>query len=501
MDAAALLPPPLRRLPPLAQAAGSAWLVGGAPRDSLLRRQTRDLDLVVRHDACRLARCIANALGADYYTLDPDRDVGRVLFEDAGERWTLDVARLRGADIDDDLRLRDFTVNAIAVGLADGAWRDPLGGAADLRDHRLRLCSPEAIRDDPIRILRAVRFSLDLNLRIDPDAVRALRAAAGSLSSASAERLRDEAFRLLALEAPASALRLLDELTGLQALFPEVDALHGVEQPSPHAYDAWNHTLAVVDGMRAVLRCLAPGGESDGAGDLVLAEARLHLGAFAPALQAHLHKAPAAARPLSSLLIFDALYHDVGKAVTRSVDASGAIRFLGHEAVSAELAVERARALRLSGEEVERIGAAIAQHMRPGQLEKSQPISRRSLYRYFRDCGPAGIDVLLLSLADLLGKATPPVAPERWRMRLAAVRQMLESYFENHDDHLDPAPLVDGDDLMARLQLSPGPEIGRLLEALREAQAAGEVSTRDQALDLAASLHTGPLRGPRLRDD
>ena len=387
------------------------------------------------------------------------------------------------------------------MGLADGAWRDPLGGAADLRDRRLRLCSPEAIRDDPIRALRAVRFSLDLGLRIDPEAARALRAAAGGLGSASAERVRDEVFRLLALEAPASAVRLLDELACLQAVFPEVDALHGIEQPAPHAYDAWNHTLAVVDGMRTVLRCLAPGGESDGAGDLVLAEARLHLGAYAPALRAHVQGAHTEARPHSSLLVFDALYHDAGKAVTRLVDGRGAVRFLGHEAVSAELAVERARSLRLTGEEVERIGTAIAQHMRPGQLEKAQPISRRSLYRYFRDCGAAGIDVLLLSLADLLGKSTPPVAPERWRMRLTAVRQLLESYFDHPAEHLHPALLVDGDDLMSRLQLGPGPEIGRLLEALREAQAAGEISTREQALDLAAALHHGPPEGPRLRMD
>jgi tRNA nucleotidyltransferase/poly(A) polymerase len=488
MDAAAFLPPELRALPPLIAASESGWLVGGAPRDHLVQRTTHDLDMVVRSGACQLARRVANALGADYYTLDAARDVGRVIFGGPEGRWTLDVALLRGKEIEDDLRQRDFTINALAVALNDGRWSDPLGGVADLKSRRLRLCSPEAVRDDPIRAVRAVRFSLDLGLHLDPSTVREIRSAAPLLASVSAERLRDEVFRLFALESPAAAIRLLEGLTGLMAIFPEVDALRGVEQSVPHDYDAWEHTLAVVDGMRTVFRCIAAAPDPEGAGDLLLADARLQLGKYASELRQHLRTMYGETRPASALLFFSALYHDVGKAVTRIVDERGAVHFLGHEAVSARLAAERAQALRLSGEEVQRIEVAIAQHMRPGQLEKSQPISRRSLYRYFRDCGPAGVDVMLLSLADLIGKTIPPVPPDRWRMRLSAVRQMLETYYERRAERLEPAYLVDGDELMSRLNLKPGPEIGRLLEAIREAQAVGDVTTAEEALDLAASL-------------
>ena len=489
MDPAALLPPALRGLPLLAESPDAIWLVGGAPRDFLLQRTTHDFDFVVQGEACRLARRVAHALGADYFALDVPRDVGRVLFGSPEERWTLDFARLRGGEIEDDLRLRDFTINAMAVPLReDSPWLDPLEGAADLKARRLRLCSPEAMHDDPVRALRAVRFSLELGLRIDASAAQAIRDGAPRLPLISAERVRDEAFRLLALDAPAAALRLMDRLSILTAVFPEVEPLRGVVQSSAHAHDAWDHTLAVVDGMQMVLRFAQDVPDPDGAGDLLLAEANVNLGRYRSELRQHLRRALADTRPTSSLLYFSALYHDVGKAVTRTVDTRGAVRFLGHEAASAALASKRATALRLSSEEVRRIEVTIAQHMRPGQLVKSLPISRRSIYRYFRDCGPAGIDIALLSLADLVGKVVPPVPPDRWRARLQGVRQLLETYFEKRAERLEPLSLVRGEDLMSRLGLAPGPEIGRLLEAIREAQAAGEVSTVEQALELAASL-------------
>jgi tRNA nucleotidyltransferase/poly(A) polymerase len=489
MDPAALFPPGLRVLPLLTEESDAIWLVGGAPRDFLLQRTTHDFDFVVQGEACRLARRVANALGADYFTLDAPRDVGRVIFGSREERWTLDFARLRGAEIEEDLRLRDFTINAIALALQAGrGWLDPLQGAADLKARRLRLCSPQAMRDDPVRTLRAIRFSLELGLRMDSSVVQAIREAGSMLPAISAERVRDEVFRLFSLASPAAALRLLDRLGVLGAVFPEMDALRGLVQSPAHDHDAWEHTLAVVDGMQKLLRCFQDVGEPDGAGDLLLAEVNLSLGRFRTDLRAYLRNTLSETRPTSALLFFSALYHDVGKAVTRTLDAQGAVRFRGHEAAGAVLAAERAAALRLSKEEIRRIEVTIAHHMRPSQLAKAPPISRRNIYRYFRDCGPAGIDIALLSLADLVGKVVPPVPQDRWRLRLSGVRQLLEAYFEHRAEQLEPSPLVGGEELMSRLGLGPGPQVGQLLEAIREAQAAGEVTTVEQAFELAASL-------------
>ncbi|MBO9309396.1 MAG: CCA tRNA nucleotidyltransferase, partial [Chloroflexi bacterium] len=170
-------PPLVSALLPIVGEA-EVYLVGGCVRDALLRRPSHDLDLATPSDGRQLARRIANALKGDYYALDPERQVGRAIVRYDGVRYTVDVARFRGGSLEEDLRGRDFTVNAIAVPLRGDlqALIDPLNGMRDLFDKRLRRCSPEAIRDDPIRALRAIRQSVQFKLLIERETRADLRA-------------------------------------------------------------------------------------------------------------------------------------------------------------------------------------------------------------------------------------------------------------------------------------------------------------------------------------
>ncbi|MCJ7513708.1 MAG: HD domain-containing protein [Anaerolineales bacterium] len=466
------------------------WLVGGAVRDHLLNRRSQDLDFAVAGEARRLARRVADHLRAEYFDLDPVRDAGRVLHLAAdGSRWVLDFARLRGDTLEHDLTSRDFTLNALAVDLRQpAAWIDPTGGAADLRAHRLRACRPDSIVSDPVRALRAVRLAVSLSLRIEPATIAQVRGAHGKIHLTSAERVRDEIVRTLDLPRPTAAVRLIDQLGLLPDVFPEVEALRGLRQPPQHAYDALVHSLAVVDHTADLLAVLAPQADEEASADLTLGLASVQLGRFRYPLQAVLSRELAGGRHLRPLVMLAALYHDVGKARTQSQDEAGGIRFLEHEALGAEMAAAWAERMRFSRLEIDRLRLVVGNHMRPGQLEKSWPISRRAIYRYFRQLGEAGVDVVLLSLADFLGKHTPPPPPVAWAGRLDTGRTLLEAFFELNSQVVEPPRLVDGEVLMRSLALPPGRQVGQLLEAVREAQVEEQVTTPGEALEFARQL-------------
>jgi len=462
-----------------------AWLVGGAVRDSLLRRSTRDLDIVVAGDALAGARAVANALGGAYFPLDIERGVGRVVLARPDGRITLDISRLRGATLADDLAARDFTLNAMAADLAQpDALIDPLRGEPDLRAKLIRACSPTSIADDPLRAIRAVRLAAELKFRIDPPTLAAVRAQANRLAGVSLERRRDELTRCLSGPNPASAIRVLDRLGLLPALLPELAVLHGVTQSAPHVYDVWEHTLTVFSRLVEVLAVLAPVYDDEAASDLTLGLVALRLGRHRQALGAHLSAALSDERPARLLLLLASLLHDAGKPATRSVDPDGRIRFFNHDQVGAQLALDRLTELRFSTEEAQRVSAIVAHHLRPLLLSAETSLSRRAVYRFCNQAGEAGIDVVLLSLADFLGTygdGPPPV--DEWNRLLDVCSQLLRAYFENPEQAINPPVLLTGHDVMREFGLSPGPALGRLLNELREAQAAGEVADRAVALE------------------
>lgn len=480
-------PPLFTRVLQALPADAEVYLVGGAVRDLLLNRPLQDLDFVVRGDALKVARNLANTLGAAFYPLNVDFNVARVVFiYPEGQRDTLDFVGLHPDGLEADLRARDFTVNAMALDCrAPQALLDPLGGAADLRAQVLRACSETALHDDPVRILRAIRLAAALNLRIEKDTRAQMRAAAPELPRVSAERLRDELWRILDGPQPAAGIQALEMLGALVYILPETAALKDVPQSAPHVYGVWQHTLEVVRRLESLLGVLgAPYDTENGAGNLMLGLATLRLGRFRPQIIEFLQRELVPGRTLRPLLFFAALYHDIAKPQTAQFDAEvGRYRFLGHDEQGAVLTGTRAHALALSSDEVKLLRAIVEGHMRPLFFSNdTQSLTPRAKYRFFRKYGEAGVAIVLLSLADFWETYGATLNQADWTRHLDVARALLEVWWEPKDVQTHPPQLLSGHDLMQTFGLQPGRELGELLEALREAQALGEVVDREQAI-------------------
>lgn len=492
----------LEKVLPVIEARHSeSWLVGGWVRDRLLGIETHDLDFVVPAGAIATARIVADVVEGDLVVLDKERDTARVLVGPPGHVIYLDLAALRAPSIEADLLARDFTVNAMAVPAA--AWRtpeaaviDPTGGRRDLERRLLRAVSADSFREDPLRLLRAVRLRASLGFELEGGTARWIEQDAGLIDTVSRERVRDELSLILAQVRPAESLRLADALGLLGWVVPELEPLRAVPAAAGRTGSAWDHSLEAVEVADRLVRWLrgAEWGDDSWPAQMLtaaLAPYRLPLGQ-------HMAQMLPGGHDVGVLLVMAALLHDVGKGAGAGEGASNGGRLLGHDVLGGSIAATVMRRLCYSGAETDHVRTTVSSHMRPGEMvQEMGPVpSERAIYRYYRDTGAAGVDTLLLSLADHWATRGEGLEREHWRRHLALSRALLEAYYERREEIVEPPALLDGHDLMVALGLAPGPEVGELLESIREAEAAGEVRSREEALALARRLleSGGPLQ-------
>lgn len=484
--------PLINRVRALLPAGLPVYLVGGAVRDAVLGRETHDLDFTTPPGALQLARKLADTLPGAFFPLDEQNDTARIVISNPdGSRDILDFAGYRGDSLEADLRGRDFTINAAAMDLRTGQILDPLGGLNDIRAKRIRACAPTAFGDDPVRILRAVRQAAAFGFSIDPETRKWMKAAVPLLANISPERQRDELFKMLEGPKPDASMRALELLGVFPILLPELPALKGVQQSAPHVHDVWTHTLAVLRHLEGLLAALAPNyDESKGNADLFNDLLVLRLGRYREQISAHLGPTLNPERSARALLFFAALYHDAAKPQTQSSEPGGHIRFLGHDEQGAQTALKRGIALHLSNDELDRLKLLVRHHMRfhfhaSRKAASAAGPTRKAIYRFFRETGEAGVSLILLALADVRATYDHTLTQDYWAANLDVARTLLEAYYEKNEQIIRPPQLVNGNDLIRELNMKPGREIGKLLEAIRETQAAGSLTTRQEALAFA----------------
>lgn len=462
-----------------------AYIVGGAVRDAVLRRPIKDVDIATAGSGIALAKKIANRLKGDFYALDTGRDVGRALVDTPEGRLIFDVAGFRGADLEADLRDRDFTINALAVHLTGDLQKviDPIGGIPDLLNRVLRRCGPTSVWDDPIRVLRAVRQSVQLGFRIEPETIADLRSNAPRLMETSPERVRDELMRMLTLPKPVSALRVADAVGALGVALPELIPLHNLKQSPPHVADAWNHTLAVVDNLYEMLGTMSPTRGDEATSQFSMGMIAVAFGRFRARLEEHFAKVWPDERSHRALLLLAALLHDVGKGAVMPASQGARTVYPQHEQASATIAETKLSDLHFSSAERDRVTLVVRNH---SSAEVWTPeLTPVLMHRYWRRLGPAGVDVIFVTLADYLGKVGPKIDQDRWLQALENTKLLLSAYFEEYERYVEPPTLINGSELMKQLNLKPSSLVGDLLQIIREGQVTGDVESVEDALRVA----------------
>ncbi len=458
-----------------------AFLVGGLVRDSIIGRPTADIDIAVAADAVLTAREMADAIGGKYVLLDEERGIARVVVPALhNDRWYIDLSGFDG-DIEHDLARRDFTIDAMAVNLKkmiDSPQSveiiDPFGGRHDIENKVIRSLSSNVFKADPARLMRAVRLAAELGCEICPETASQMQESSVLVIQVAGERIHEELLRILASCRCGRFMRLLDQLGILTALIPELEPSRNVEQPVEHHWHVLDHCLETVSSAEFLLRQ----GSWEYTTSAVLEEVP-----WTNEIEQHFTEEISAGSRRSSLMKLAALLHDVSKPETKILTGEK-IRFFGHPEQGADIAAQILQRLRFSNREISQVEMMVRYHMRPTQMSHEGLPTQRAIYRFFRDTGSTGIDILYLSLADHLAARGPGLDPEQWTWHIGQVRSILEGYYQQ-PRVIAPVKLLDGHDLISLFGLKPGPEIRDILESVREAQAAGEIFSREEALSYA----------------
>ena len=426
-----------------AEAGHELWLAGGLVRDAFRGVEPEDGDAdyatSALPDACER---IARGLGATVTTVGQRFGTTGVLLGEgwaeittfrgdsytAGSRWP-DV--VFGSSIDEDLARRDFTVNAMARHTVTGELRDPFGGREDIARKLLRAPGDARTRfaEDPLRILRGVRFVSQLGYAIEAETQAAMTASAALLETLSQERVTAEIERLLCGAHPADGLEALREIGALPHVLPEMAAMPGCEQNRFHRFDVWGHTTATV-------AAIATDGES--------AERR-------------------------SLRRWAALLHDLGKPPVRHVKQNGEWGFYRHEIVGAEMAEALTERLRLGKREGALLALLVRRHM-----DRPDPDDGRLVRRFMRRLDGHWRDLLALKRAD---NASHAYDDHDYHDRLEAACERVEA---EEAAMLRAESPLDGRELMALLGREPGPWIARIKERLSTLVLDGELAPGDK---------------------
>ena len=434
-----------------------AYVVGGYVRDYLLGKDDADLDIVVMGDGIAFARTVARALGSSepvafekFGTAMIPREGGKIEFVGARkERYSSDSRKpeVSAGTIRDDLLRRDLTVNAMAASINAarfGLLVDPLGGRRDLEARLLRtpLDPRQTFDDDPLRIMRVLRFAAQLEFRIEEQTRRAIALMCERLSIVSQERITEEFLKLLRAGRPSIGLRLMYDTGVMAVVLPEIAEMGGVDQRGTHHHkDVFLHTCLVVDNI---------------------------------------------SRTTDNLwLRFAALVHDIAKPKTKEFRPGAGWTFHGHEEVGARMLKRLFRRLRLPMEPLPYVEKLVRLHLRPMVLV-DDIVTDSAVRRLVFDAGEDIEDLMALCRADITSKN--PALVSRYLRNYDLVMQKIQEVIEK-DRLRSWQPPVRGDEIMAVCGLEPGKKVGMLKKAIEEAILEGTIpNEHDAALAYLLSI-------------
>ena len=472
----------------------SLYLVGGCVRDLLLKRPIDDLDFALEGDALSFARDFADILGAAFVTLEEQMPTARVVIRESD--FTLDFARFRGESVNEDLRLRDLTINAIGIELASLVTQplvrlvDPCNGLSDLRSEQLRFPSEHVVLDDPLRLLRVYRFAAQLGFTIPAETVHLISQHRNLLSqvestkvsrkAVASERVRDELIKILDTTHAAECLRQMDENRILSQVLPEIESMRGFQLDDCHHLELWEQSLLSLEMFEEQ-------------------SAPATLASYQCEIEDYLDTNLVSGLKRETVLKLALILLNIKKLAAKEGDSRGEVPSNKDENVGIEIALHIVKRLRLGGKAAKLMSCLLRHHSQVEEMLKTAS-SRSQVNRLLKAAGEDWLGVLLVSYAELRVSwghlRTPPdESPVEQVMKEIADRYFLEIL-----PVMARERLITGDEIMDGLNLEPGPPIGEILEQLEALRFDGKIHTPEEALAAARRILETSGQGGKLKN-
>jgi tRNA nucleotidyltransferase/poly(A) polymerase len=437
------------------------YLVGGAVRDALMGRTPTDFDFAVAGSGIDFARDFSRRCRAKLVILSEPDDEARVVWH---REFTFDFNGFADRTIEDDVRRRDFTINALACELTEGRpgpLLDLVAGQADIERRIVRPVGPDSFRSDPLRLLRGLRLALELGFTLDRAVFEQGRTV--SLSATAPERIGSELLRIMEADDSYPLLRELHAIGRLQEILPELGPLFADDQLREHSFRTYQKIEGILRGPTFFHQWGAQEPDetpADSSPD-------------------HSTAAPLDHSPLPfrrSLLKLSGLLHDIAKPETRFTNTDGEVHFYGHDSLGARIVRGLCRdRLRLSRSQTDMLTTLTAEHMRLHLLATSRDLTDRAIRRYFHDLGDEALGLMILCVADGWATAGRTLHLEETISRMVEQKRA-------EDARARIKRLVSGDDLIA-LGMTPGPAFKVILQELEDLQIEGRINSKEDGLE------------------
>jgi poly(A) polymerase len=434
-----------------------AYIIGGSIRDLLLDRIPTDYDIAVTGNPKKFAENMAKNISGRLFEMGkPGQMIIRVVSKDN----IFDITSLNGSFIEDDLKKRDFTINAMAYDLSSGEIIDCLGGLRDLADKKVRMVSTDVFKKDPIRLIRAYRIAACLNFEIESRTASRISDYAKLIHHSAGERIREEIFKMLGTSKSYRYLSQMADAGLLTAIFPDLDRLKGCIQNSRHLYDVFEHTMKAYLHLETLLN--DPG--------KILPDTCIQIRRYLD-------------EEKTVLLKYAILLHDMGKPRAKTIDNGGEVHFYGHSRKSADLAQKVNQKLRLSNREKRFVDFIIRNHLNPlflfTALQK-KTLTHKGVTRFFKKCGDNTPALLLHAIADIMAKGDKP--NQTHKAFIGFVKEMIHHFFHSFKPRITEPPLITGRDLIHEFGLIPSPLFKRILNLVQEEKLTNKIKSRSEAL-------------------
>jgi len=434
-----------------------AYIIGGSIRDLLLDRIPTDYDIAVTENPKKFAEKMAKNISGRLFKMGkPGQMIIRVVSNDN----IFDITSLNGSFIEDDLKKRDFTINAMAYDLSSGEIIDCLGGLRDLADKKVRMVSADVFKKDPIRLIRAYRIGACLDFEIELQTASIIKANAKLIQNSAGERIREEIFKMLGTSKSYHYLSQMADAGLLTAIFPDLDRLKGCFQNSHHLYDVFEHTMKAYYHLETILN--DP--------DEILPDTCIQIRQYLD-------------EEKTMLLKYAILLHDLGKPWAKTIDNRGKIHFYGHSRQSADLAQKISQKLRLSNREKRFVDFIIRNHLNPLFLftaMQKKTLTHKGVTRFFKKCGDNTPALLLHTIADIMAKRDKPNQINK--VFIGFVKEMIHNFFYSFKPKIKEPPLITGRDLIHEFGLIPSPEFKTILNLVQEEKLTNKIKSRSEAL-------------------